>query len=93
MIQANMKRCKHFIAERRKDNYGQYQYDYTLDDSIDVSITIFSQTIVNNPIYNDVTYIGITRESNINKHDLIDDYEVLYTIPSGRYTQILMKER
>lgn len=56
----------------------------------------YSQTNVQDPRFVDVQYIGLTKAAiSINEVVSIDgtDYMVLYVIPSGRYTQVMLKER
>ena len=66
------------------------------DVTAEMMVKQYSQTNVQDPRFVDVQYIGLTKAAiSINEVVSIDgtDYMVLYVIPSGRYTQVMLKER
>ena len=78
------------------DKYGQKIRQGETKQLIEMVVKIYSQTNVSDIRYNDVELIGLTKATvNDSQQIWIDDknkYCVLYVIPSGRYTQILMKK-
>lgn len=79
------------------DAYGQPHQSIESKRKIQMVVKIFQQTNTTDVRYNDITTIGLTTDSAItDKNQIIigtDYYDVLYTIPSGRLTQILMRKR
>lgn len=94
MINADM-RSYNYYTFGEKDRYG----DTVLSDvkgSIKMTINSISQTIVDNPNYEQSTYIGLTRDTKVDSTYVID-YEgtklkVLYVITKGRLKQVYMSE-
>jgi hypothetical protein len=75
------------------DNYGQPQLSENVG-SIKIAINITSQSIQDNALYKDASYIGLT------KADVTDAFviqygeerlKVLYVNPLGRYNQVFLK--
>lgn len=76
------------------DAYGQPQLSENVG-SIKMAINITSQSIQDNALYKDASYIGLT------KADATDAFviqygeerlKVLYVNPLGRYNQVFLKE-
>lgn len=76
------------------DAYGQPQLSENVG-SIKMAINITSQSIQDNALYKDASYIGLT------KADVTDAFviqygeerlKVLYVNPLGRYNQVFLKE-
>lgn len=79
-----------------KDAYGQPQLSKEAQGVIKISINIVSQSITDNVNYKQATYIGLTRDANVNDTYVID-YEgtklkVLYVNPKGRLKQVFLGE-
>lgn len=94
MINAEMKHYDYFIFGE-KDAYGQPQMSTEAKGSIKIAININSQSIVDNVLYKDATYIGLTKQEV--KDTYVIQYEdkklkVLFVNPFGRYKQVFMKE-
>lgn len=84
---------KHF-TETLSD-YGEKVLS-TDSTTAEMMVKQYSQTNVQDPRFVDIEYIGLTKAAiSINEVVSIDgtDYMVLYVIPSGRYTQVMLKER
>ena len=84
---------KHF--NETLNDYGEKVLS-TDSTTAEMMVKQYSQTNVQDPRFVDVEYIGLTKAAvSINEVVSIDgtDYMVLYVIPSGRYTQVMLKER
>lgn len=84
---------KHFMETL--NDYGEKVLS-TDSTTAEMMVKQYSQTNVQDPRFVDVQYIGLTKAAiSINEVVSIDgtDYMVLYVIPSGRYTQVMLKER
>ena len=77
------------------NDYGEKTLSETTT-SAQMMVKQYSQGNVQDPRYVDVEYIGLTKAAvtteNVVTIDSVD-YMVLYVIPSGRYTQVMMKVR
>ena len=76
------------------DAYGQPQLQENVG-AVKMAINITSQTIQDNALYKDATYIGLTL-SNVIDDTFVIQYgeerlKVLYINPKGRYNQVFMK--
>lgn len=77
------------------DKYGQKRNNGETKDVIEMAVKIYSQTNVSDIRYNDIELIGLTKTAvNDSQQIEIDSvrYQISYVIPSGRYTQVLMKK-
>lgn len=78
------------------NEYGEAESHYTQKGTIDISITLKENKVLeNNPIYTSATHIGITRSTNIEVGDLLQgdkDYEVTLLVADGRFKAWLLKE-
>ena len=85
---------KHFMETL--NDYGEKVLSTDSSTTAEMMVKQYSQTNVQDPRFVDVQYIGLTKAAiSINEVVSIDgtDYMVLYVIPSGRYTQVMLKER
>lgn len=81
-----------------EDNeYGMATLSDTPNGKIKIAINILSQSVQDNILYKDCSYIGLTKDANVNDAYVID-YEgkgklkVLYVNTKGRYKQVFLKE-
>lgn len=78
-----------------KNEYGQ-EIETLAQDTVKLAIYSVSNTIGTNINYKDATYIALTHNKSINDTYIIhygeEKLKVLYTIPSGRYTQVFLSE-
>lgn len=78
------------------DAYGQKRNLGSTTRTVEMMVKVYSQSNVSDVRYNDVTNIGLTKDSSItDENQIIIDgvtYNVLYVIPSGRLHQVLMKK-
>lgn len=93
MINADMKKYDYFVYGS-KDEYGQPQLSKEKQGSVKMAININSQNTVDNILYKDATYIGLTKQEV--KDTYVIQYgdtrlKVLYVNPFGRYKQVFMK--
>ena len=94
MINANMKSYNYFTLGL-EDDYGMPQLSQEPVGTIKLSIETTSQSIQDNILYANATYIGFT-------HAFVDDsyvinygdkkLKVLYVNPKGRFKQVYMAE-
>lgn len=77
------------------DARGQRRKTPSAERIIEIVPKIYSQTNVSDPRYVDVEIIGLTKDKDITTENRIQIggnlYDVLYLIPSGRLTQVLMR--
>ena len=95
MINADM-RSYNYFAFGEKDAYGQLKLSEEPVGTISMAINISSQSIGENINYKDATYMGLTRDANVNDTYVIE-YEgqklkVLYVNPKGRLKQVFLAE-
>lgn len=78
------------------DDFGQLRQVVSSTFTDKMVIKISSQTNVTDPRYVDVTEVGITPSKLIKAGYVVEDgatkYDVLYVIPSSRYTTVLMRK-
>ena len=77
------------------DKYGQKRKNGEKKDLIDMAVKVYSQTNVSDIRYNDIELIGLTKTAVKDSQQIEIDsvrYQISYVIPSGRYTQVLMKK-
>ena len=77
------------------DKYGQKRNNGEEKDVIEMAVKIYSQTNVSDIRYNDIELIGLTKTAVKDSQQIEIDsvrYQISYVIPSGRYTQVLMKK-
>lgn len=78
------------------DSYGQPRTVVSSTKTVDMVVKIYAQSNVQAPIFNEVEIIGITKDFTISEENQIQfdskKYNVLHTIPSGKYLQVLMKK-
>ena len=78
------------------DGYGMPQLSEEPKGQIRMAINISSQTIQDNILYKDCSYVGLTQDANVNDAYVIQYGEsklkVLYVNPKGRYKQVFLKE-
>lgn len=78
------------------DSYGVPRQTIASIRTIKVVPKIYSQTYVNNPLFNDVEIIALTKDKEVTDKNQITidsvEYYVLHTIPSSRLTQLLLKK-
>lgn len=94
MINADMRSYNYFTLG--EDNgYGVPGLSADIKGTVKMAINVTSQSIQDNIMYKNATYIGLT-------HDYVDDtyvialgdtkLKVLYVNPRGRYKQVFMAE-
>lgn len=82
------------FAETLND-YGEKELSETTS-TAEMMIKQSSRSNVEDPRFVDVEYIGLTK-ADISVNNVVEfdgiDHMVLYVIPSGKYTQVMMKVR
>lgn len=77
------------------DKYGQKRQGASSTRTVNMFVKMYSNSIENNPRFNDIDYIGLTWDKNISSENQIQfdnkTCNVKYMIPSGRLSQIFMK--
>lgn len=94
MINTDM-RLYNYFTFGDNGGYGMPQLSSEPTGTIKMAINISSQSIQDNILYKDCSYIGLTRE-NIDDTYIVE-YEgqklkVLYVNPKGRFKQVFLKE-
>ena len=78
-----------------EDGYGMPQLSTEPKGQIKMAINISSQSIQDNILYKDCSYIGLTH-ANVDDTYVIEygneRLKVLYVNPKGRYKQVFLKE-
>ena len=95
MINADTRSYNYFTFGA-KNIYGEPTLSDAPVGTIKISINTISQSLSDNVNYKQATYIGLTRDANVNDTYVID-YEgvklkVLYVNPKGRMKQVFMGE-
>lgn len=95
MINAEMREYNYYLYGSR-DSYGQQQQSDEIKGTIKIAISTTSQNTVNNIMYIDATYLGLTLSNEITDKFIIQYGEkklkVLYVNKQGRYKQAFLKE-
>lgn len=95
MISTDM-RLYDFYTFGEDNSYGMPQLSTEPKGQIKMAINISSQSIQDNILYKDCSYIGLTQDANVNDTYVIKYGEgrlkVLYINPLGRYKQVFLKE-
>lgn len=95
MINNDM-RTYNYYAFGEENGYGMPTLSDTPKGTIKMAINISSQSIQDNILYKDCSYVGLTLEEV--KDTFVIDYgngsklKVLYINPKGRYKQVFLKE-
>lgn len=95
MIQADMKQYNYYLLSA-SDGYGQPTVDYSKPSgTVLMSINILSQGIIDNILYSDCSYLGLTT-ANISDKYVIEysdqsKLKVQYINPKGKYKQVYLK--
>lgn len=75
------------------DTFGQSVFTNTSLGTVDVAIYFASQVDLQNPLFTEVTHIGLTTRKDVLQKDLIDgQYEVIQANPAGRLNQLMLKQ-
>ena len=78
------------------DGYGMPQLSEEPKGQIKMAINISSQSIQDNILYKDCSYVGLTQDANVDDTYVIrygkGKLKVLYVNPKGRYKQVFLKE-
>jgi hypothetical protein len=94
MINTDM-RLYEYYTYGESNAYGQPQLSQTPQGSIKIAINSTSQSIQDNILYKDCSYIGLTFDSTVNDTFVIqygdERLKVLYVNPKGRYKQVFLK--
>lgn len=95
MISADMREYSYYLYGGR-DSYGQQQQSSEVQGTIKLAISTTSQNTVNNIMYSEATYLGLTLSNEITDKFVIQYGEkrlkVLYVNQKGRYKQAFLKE-
>ena len=93
MITTEMRQYDYFTFGA-DDKYGQPMISKEPVGQIKMAIYITSQSIQDNVLFEDSSYIGLTADKNINSTYIIqygeERLKVLYVNPKGRYKQVYM---
>lgn len=95
MINSDM-RLYDYFTYGQDDGYGMPALSTEVKGKIKMAINISSQTIQDNILFKDCTYIGLTSDANVNDTYVIkygkEQLKVLYVNPKGRLKQVFLKE-
>lgn len=95
MIQREKKVVQVVSFSTSTDLYGQKRTQQTGTRDVEMVIKIHTQTNTDDVRFVDVDMIGLTLDKNITTTNQIVDgeshFNVLYVVPSGRYSQVFMK--
>ena len=96
MINTDFRTYNYFTFDE-EDSYGQPALSGEPKGQIKMAINISSQSIQDNILYKDCTYVGLTMDANVDDTYVIEfgreRLKVLYVNPRGRYKQVCLKER
>ena len=93
MIGANMRHYDYYTYATC-DEYGQPILSPDVKGQVKMAIYITSQSIQENILFENATYIGLTTDAGVNSTYVIQNgqerLKVLYVNPQGRYKQVFM---
>lgn len=93
MINANM-RLYDYYTIGDLDEYGQQKTSSEPQGKIKMAISISSQSVQDNILYQGCTYMGLTHDAEVNDAYIIgfgeERLKVLYVSPQGRLRQVFM---
>lgn len=96
MIQRELKPYTVLSYAAGLDDYGQPRQGEPTERTVEMVIKLYSNAIENNPLFNDVELIGITKDQTITDSNRIvvgaKTYDVVYVIPSGKYLQVFLRQ-
>ena len=92
MINAQMTEYKYYPY--KENAYGEAILDEGSYGSILMAINLINQTVSDNPLYTDATYLGLTYNKEISDSNVVEydnqKLKVIYVNPIGKYTQVYM---
>ena len=95
MINTDMRLYDYFVYGD-DDGYGSPTLSEESQGKIKMSINIASQSIQDNILFKECTYIGLTQDKNVDDTYVVayenNKLKVLYVNPKGRYKQVFLKE-
>ena len=95
MINTDM-RLYEYYTYGNANSYGQPQLSQTPQGSIKIAINISSQSIQDNILYQNCSYVGLTMDSAVNDTFVIkygdEKLKVLYVNPKGKFKQVFLKK-
>lgn len=78
------------------DEYGQSKTGTPTTRNIQMVVHTVSQSNVQNPLYTDITLVGITEDKTLTDASIIarnnKQYRVRYITPGPKYNQVLLAE-
>ena len=93
MITTEMRQYDYFTFGA-DDKYGQPMISKEPVGQIKMAIYLTSQSIQDNVLFEDSTYMGLTNDTKVNSNYVIkygeERLKVLYVNPKGRYKQVIM---
>lgn len=94
MINNEMKKVKVLSYVESVDIFGQLRKTTPTERTIEMYVKIFSQTNVNDPRYNNVEMIGLTKSEVYDGEQIEIDgkvYDILRITPSKRFCEVLLR--
>lgn len=83
-----------FFLYGAKDDYGQDTLTEEVKGTVRMSINLTSQSVADNILYKDCSYIGLTHNKSIDDTYVIkygnEKLKVQYVNPKGRYNQVYL---
>ena len=93
MINVDMRHYNYFTYSDA-DSYGQQQLSEEPKGSIKMAIYVASQSVQQNILYKECSYIGLTPDLEVNDTYVVDyngqRLKVLYVQPKGRFKQVFL---
>ena len=100
MIMANMRNYDYYLYDNKTDAYGQTTLikddagNPLVQGSLQMSISITSQSVQDNILYKGASYLGLTLDKNVSDKYVIqygdERLKVLYINPQGLLKQVFM---
>ena len=96
MIQREWRKVTESRYSDTRDDYGQWAEDTQSRRTIEMVIKQYQARSIDNPIYVDVTYIGLTDDFAVDTDSIISfdnkKFGVKYTIPTRKYVEVFLYE-
>lgn len=95
MISAQMKNYNVYTYSSTTNAYGEETLGAQPSGTVKMAINAISDAVADNPLYIDISYIGLTFNHNLTDSNLIafgnEKLKVKYVKPFGRYNQVFLQ--
>lgn len=96
MINRELEKVTVISFESGVDEYGQTRTQISGTKEVDMYIKTYSNQLIDNPKYNEIEYLALTKDKTITSANQIEynniKYDIIYVMPSARYNQLFLRK-